>query len=253
MRYITPKNVRRRRRFKRNLIFLIIIAAMIVFTYNILTHLSLIDFQSSGYTIIKEDENPNYSGKGQEAARNKDGYFTTFTTSSDYPKTYKDYKQNGNAPWSDSEYWDGTMSDNGCGITAIATILSGYDQDYTPENLREKYFPLLDNDKISQELSGTFKIKNSDFYYDDVHLSEESITKHLMSGRPVLICVWDKPHQNRWTGASHYMVLLAADGVGKVYVANPNGGKNAYNSSGWYDSGEILPFVAKALYIESYE
>ena len=226
---------------------------MIAITYNVLTNLNLTDFQRSGYAVIKEDENPNYSGKGQQTVHNKDGYFTTFSTAGDYPKTYKDYKQNGKASWSGNEYWDGTMSDNGCGITAIATILSGYGKDYTPEDLREKYFPLLDNDKISQELSNTFKIKNSDFYYDDVHLSEESITKHLMTDRPVLICVWDKPHQNRWTGASHYMVLLAADGAGKVYAANPNGAKNAYNSSGWYDIGEILPFVAKALYIESYE
>ena len=52
---------------------------------------------------------------------------------------------------------------------------------------------------------------------------------------------------------SHYMVLLATDGNEKVYVSNPNGGKNDYKSSGWYDISEITPYVAKALYIEDYE
>jgi len=48
------------------------------------------------------------------------------------------------------------------------------------------------------------------------------------------------------------MVLLAADNSGKVYVSNPNGGKYDSKSSGWYDIKEVSPFIAKAIYIESY-
>lgn len=205
------------------------------------------------YKVIKEDKNENYSGIGQKPVKGKDGYFTEFTTSGDYQKTYKEYKQNGNASWRDKEYWDGTMEDNGCGITAIATILSGYGFDSTPEDLRKKYYPVLDNEKIPVTLANEFKIKNSGFYYDDVHLSEEALTKHLLTNRPVLICVWNKPTSNRWTVGSHYMTLLAADGYGKVYISNPNGAKFAYNSSGWYDFDELSPYIAKALYIESDE
>ena len=58
------------------------------------------------------------------------------------------------------------MSENGCGITALSIILSGYDQKYSPEDLREKYYPVLKYDSLSKELSDTFKIKNTDFYYD---------------------------------------------------------------------------------------
>ena len=76
--------------------------------------------------------------------------------------------------------------------------------------------------------------------------------EHLQTNRPILICVWDKPQKNRWTEKSHYMVLLATDGE-KVYVSNPNGGKNDAKSSGWYTTQEVVPYVAKALYIESYE
>ena len=70
--------------------------------------------------------------------------------------------------------------------------------------------------------------------------------------RPILVCVWNQPHDNRWTTASHYMVLLAADDKDMVYVSNPNGGKNDNKSSGWYKFKEITPYIAKALYIKSY-
>lgn len=204
------------------------------------------------YDVIKQDENKNYSGEGQKKAKNKDGYFTTFTTGEEHKKTYKEYKQNGDASWSENEYWDSTMAESGCGITAISVILSGYGKDFTPEDLRQKYYPVLNGDSISGELANTFGIENSDFYYDDVHLSAESMQAHLRSNRPVLICVWDKPKANRWTTKSHYMVLLASDDGEMVYVSNPNGLKNNEKSSGWYNIQEVAPYVAKALYINKY-
>ena len=83
-------------------------------------------------------------------------------------------------------------------------------------------------------------------------MSNASIIKHLQSNRPIIICVWNNPTDNRWTTASHYMVLLAADDNNMVYVSNPNGLKNDSKSSGWYDINEITPFIAKACYIEDY-
>lgn len=147
----------------------------------------------------------------------------------------------------------GTMEENGCGITALSIILSGYGKNVTPEDLREKYYPVLATEKISTELSSTFGIQNSDFYFDSTHLSKNSIIEHLQSNRPILICVWNQPRENRWTEKSHYMVFLATDGKDKVYVSNPNGGKQDSKSSGWYDIDEVLPYVAKVLYIESYQ
>lgn len=174
------------------------------------------------YPIIKKDNNDNYNGVGQEKIENQDGYFTTFTTEENNKKTYKEYKQNGNYSWSNNEYWSGTMSDNGCGITALSIILSGYNKNYTPENLREKYYPFLSSEKMSKELFEVFGIKNSDFYYDSVHLSKDKLKSHLETNRPILICVWNKPNENRWTTSSHYMVLLATDGKDMVYISNPN-------------------------------
>ena len=140
----------------------------------------------------------------------------------------------------------------GCGITAMSIILSGYGKNYTPEDLRQKYYPVLNGENISKELKSTFGISNTDFFYDDMHLSNEYIEKHLETNRPILICVWNKYEENRWTTSSHYLVLLASDGNGKVYISNPNGLENNSKSSGWYDINEITPYIAKALFIESY-
>lgn len=208
---------------------------------------------SNHYRIIHQNQNKNYAGIGQKEIKNEDGYFTTFTTEKNHQKTYIEYKQNGSASWSEKSYWGGTMRENGCGITALSIILSGYGKTVTPNDLRQKYYPVLNADKISTELSLGFSIQNSDFYFDSVHLSSKSIIDHLQTNRPILICVWNQPHKNRWTEKSHYMVLLATDGNEKVYVSNPNGGKNAAKSSGWYQISEITPYVAKALYVEDYE
>ncbi len=256
------KTNKRKLNKKRIVIFILFIVLIIYLYINFVNNISIfsdisqnLDILnlSSEYKIIKKDTNKDYLGKGQEKVKNKDGYFTTFTTEDNYKKTYIEYKQNGNSSWSDKEYWGGTMAENGCGITVMSIILSGYGKDYTPEDLREMYYPVMDYENFSNELSSTFGIKNSDFYYDSVHLSNESIIEHLQTNRPIVVCVWNNPTDNRWTTASHYMVLLATDGKNMVYVSNPNGLENDSKSSGWYDIDEITPYLAKALYIEDYE
>ena len=238
-----------KKRKKFLLIILIIIG--IIYFKNFYKNNIQVSTQTENYAVIKLDENENYKSIGQKNVESKDGYFTTFTTVDVNEKTYKEYKQNGTSPWANHRYWGGTMEENGCGITAISIILSGYNKNYTPEKLRKKYFPVLKNEKISKELSDTFGIKNTDFYYDSSHLSKDAFVKHLKTNRPILICVWNKPNNNRWTTASHYMALLATD-ENLVYVSNPNGLENSSKSSGWYSFDEILPFVAKALFIENY-
>lgn len=251
------KKTKNRKLNKKKIVFFILL--IIIGTYSVINLLINNNFLNNfnisnimGYRVIKLDNNSNYSGIGQEKVKNKDGYFTTFTTENNYKKTYKEYKQNGNSSWVNNKYWNGSMSENGCGITIMSILLSGYNKNYTPEDLRKKYYPVMDYEKMSNELSKKYGIKNSNFYYDSVHLSNESITKHLQTNRPIIICVWNNPSDNRWTTASHYMILLAADNNNMVYVSNPNGLENDSKSSGWYDINEITPYIAKALYIEDY-
>ena len=245
---------------KRIIIFILIMIVIYLFFnslisndffYNVSEKLNIQSIM--GYGVIKKDINPDYPGVGQEKVNGKDGYFTTFTTENPYKKTYIEYKQNGNSSWSNKEYWGGTMAENGCGITVMSIILSGYGKNYTPEDLRKMYYPVMNYEKLSSELSSTFGIENSDFYYDSEHLSDKSIIEHLQTNSPIIVCVWNNPTDNRWTSASHYMVLLAADNNNMVYVSNPNGLENDSKSSGWYNIDEISPYIAKALYIEDYE
>lgn len=237
---------------KRKLIYLgiLFIFIFISFYYFNKTDLNNSIFQEQDkYQVIKLDKNPSYKGLGQEKVNNTSGYFTTFTTSNN--KVYKEYKQN-DSLWAHFPYWGDTMANAGCGITALAIILSGYNHNESPEDLRNKYYPVLNNTLISYELSYTYKILNSDFYYDSPHLSKNNLMKHLKTNRPILICVWTKNGKNRWTTTSHYMVLLATDDDDLVYISNPNGLENTSKSSGWYHYDEIVPYIAKALYIESY-
>lgn len=204
------------------------------------------------YAPVGKKNNSNYSGIGQEAVKGKDGYFTTFTTVGSHKKTYLEYKQNWTSSWAKNEYWGGTMEENGCGITSMSIILSGYNMDYSPEVLRKKYFPKLNYANLSKELSDNFGIENSDFLYANVYWSEKSLEEHLLTDRPILICLSADNGKNRFTAKSHYMVLLATDGKGKVYISNPNGLEGEANCSGWYDFDYVIPYIAKVMYITSY-
>ncbi len=238
--------MKKHKKKSRPILKLIVLFLIIYGVFNIFNKFSFY------YTTVAQSHNSNYSGTGQETVKNKDGYFTTFTTENTHKKTYIEYKQNWTSSWANNEYWGGTMEENGCGITSLSIILSGYDKDYTPENLRTKYFPVLDYENLPKELSNTFNIENSGFLYANVYFSKEKLEEHLLTNRPVLVCLWSENGNNRWTSKSHYMVLLATDGNGKVYVSNPNGLENSINSSGWYDFDYVTPYIAKALYIEKY-
>ena len=142
------------------------------------------------------------------------------------------------------------MADNGCGITSMAIIGSGYGLQITPEDLRQKYYPHLNGADMEKAIE-KMGIKCTDFYFSSSHISKSYIKEWLRTSRPVLICV-DNSKPNRWTQASHYMVLLDINEVGEVYVSNPNGEDGTLSASGWYSLDEILPYVVKALFIESY-
>ena len=248
-------NNRRRLNSKKKINFKFILFVIIIFilAYIFYTlNYTLINDITYNFTNISKSENSNYDGIGQEIVSGKDGYFTTFTTVEENKKMYKEFKQNGNSSWAKNSYWGGTMEENGCGITSIAIIASGYNKNVTPEDLRKEFYPVLDGNDIGNVLKNYYNIENSDFLYDTSYFSDNYILEHLQTNRPVLVCVWNKPHDNRWTTASHYLVLLACDNDKNVYVSNPNGGKNDSKSSGWYNINEITPFIAKILFIKSY-
>ena len=245
------RKLNRKKKINFKFILLIIIIFILAYIFYTLNY-TLINDITYNFTNISKSENSNYNGIGQEIVSGKDGYFTTFTTVEENKKMYKEFKQNGDSSWAKNSYWGGTMEENGCGITSIAIIASGYNKNVTPEDLRKEFYPVLDGNDIGNVLKNYYNIENSDFLYDTSYFSDNYILEHLQTNRPVLVCVWNKPHNNRWTTASHYLVLLACDNDKNVYVSNPNGGKNDSKSSGWYNINEKTPFIAKILFIESY-
>lgn len=224
---------------KRKILKILIICFSVYIIYSYFSNNIVVD-------NIGKCSNSLYEGTGQVKVKNKDGYSTIFVTKEN--RKFIEYKQNGDASWSQNEYWSGTMEENGCGITALSIILSGYGIEYTPEDLRQKYKPHLNGNDISKALKNDFGIENSYFYYASIYFSKNYIMNKLEEGNIILVCVWDKPN-DVWTKKSHYMVLLASDGEDKIYVSNPNG-TNKENPSGWYETNKILPYIAKALFIE---
>lgn len=186
-----------------------------------LKKINLLEQNYSSNNVIKE---------GQIQIDNKDGYSSTFTTLNlKYQKTYKEFKQNMNSSWSEKSYWGGTMRNNGCGITTMAIVASGYGLDITPEDLRKEYYPHLDADNMKDAFK-KLGIKSSDFYYHNSYLNKKYIVDWLKTNRPVIICVGNEK-DNKWTDKSHYMALLDVNKNGLVYLSNPNGLEGEKNAS----------------------
>lgn len=238
------KSNRKKIKISRLLTLLILIFLIIFISYKTISLL----FTSSNTSNAKETIYTNYELENYIIS--KDGFSTTYTSNGAYSKTYKEFKQNQNTPWANNPYWGGTMSLNGCGITSIAIIASGYGIDITPEDLRNKYYPHLESENMYIALN-ELGITCSNFWFTPIYLNEEYILEWLKSDRPILICV-DNTSKNKWTEASHYMVLLGCNQNNLVYLSNPNGEKSTNTASGWYKLNEILPYTAKALFIESY-
>lgn len=251
------RTIRKKRRIKPiwKLIFFIIVIVIVVQVVKDLTREHKNNTVQTSPKVLMSDNKENLELEekilGQKKIEDADGYTTEFTTlNKNNSKTYKEYKQNGNSSWSQNPYWGGTMEENGCGITSIAIIASGYNLEVTPENLRQQYYPHLDTENISQALQA-LNINCTDFYFHSSYISNKYITEWLETGRPILICV-DNKKENVWTKASHYMVLLDVDKNGLIYVSNPNGEEETEKESGWYEPDEVIPYIVKALFIESY-
>ena len=174
---------------------------------------------------------------------------TTATFDTDGGKRYTEYKQY-DPRWADEKYWGKTMKRKGCGITAMAIVLSGYGKSVTPKDLQEKYYPVMNYENMSKELLENYNIKSSGFHYDNGSLSEEKILKHLKNDKPLIVCAWAENGINRWTKNSHYLTLLAANDENKIYVANPGGSEYGPNKNGWYNASQVVPYLAKVLFVE---
>lgn len=188
-----------------------------------------------------------YQGAGVGKIIGEDGYTTTFSSINN--DIYHEYKQGGKASWANLPYWDNQMWDNGCGITTISIIASRYGKDITPEDLRKQYYPHLKGEDIPKAFQN-LGINCTEFQYGLSYFTKQYVTDYLEKDKPIMVCVINKP-TTKWTTSSHYLALLATDTSKEyIYVSNPNAEDGENDSSGWYITDDILPYIVKAVFIK---
>lgn len=228
-----PKK-RRHKKLKKDTLFLLAVFCITTVLLFIILQGIPKETNASNNTIVK----------GQMRTQGKNGYDTIFCWGE---RKYIEYKQN-KGSWKNLSYWDNTVETDGCGITALSIIASGYGEKVTPKDLRDLYYPHLAGDSIPTALEEDLGIPCSDFIYQSSYFTVEKVGEHLKQDKPILVCVNNRP-DDRWTTASHYLVLLGMDEEQNIYVSNPNGDRGSAKQSDWYKPSEILPYIVKGVWI----
>ncbi len=187
----------------------------------------------SSYILITQPlpTNNTSSGTGNMVSENSlstDGY-TGIYKSGTTGKEFKEYKQNGDAPWAYEAYANGgTIGDSGCCLVADCILCSGYGKDITPIELNSK---------------GAYTVGEGIGYVQYFSSASNSeVINHLKNGGTVMS--WTTNPQ--YAVSQHYMAVIDVSSDGsKVYVSNPN-----YNGpTGWIDANSYLNAMETYLFI----
>lgn len=185
--------------------------------------------------IFKYEENSS----GTNGVVDIDGLeLSTYTNKAG--KTFTEYKQN-EGPWASMPYIDGTIKAQGCSITSLAIMTSGYGYNYTPQQWSSKS-PISMSAKAREYVKGSTLVAIGGEYYANktvASTNKKDIQDHLKTGDVVIIHVLGtkKGYDNPYTSNQHWMVLLDInDTADEVYVSNPYAGK----SNGWANIDEVL-------------
>lgn len=177
---------------------------------------------ANGATIASTTS--NYTGQ-LDTTQTGDGYDATYTSSAGI--TYKLYKQ---GKYNDVKYWDGYISNCGCGPTSIAILASGIkDPNITPVDVAAD-MNMTSGETLKAEME---KLGMScDIIYKE---KAQDITDALKAGKVMLVSVGSQ------TGFpltdSHIMAVVDINSSGKVFVMQPGGSSK---QSGWYDPQELI-------------
>lgn len=175
----------------------------------------------------KEDEDKVQ--KAVETEVNGDGYHQEYTSSAGI--TYKHYKQY-EGSYAGNPYWDGTISNSGCGPTSVAILASGLTNlNYDPGVVAAEM-------NASYGYTGAEPLRNE---MDSLGMSSEIIfsptaeviQENLRNGKVMLVSV---NSNTIFTSISHIMAIVDINESGQVYVCNPG----AATLQGWYDVSEIM-------------
>ena len=163
-----------------------------------------------------------------------DGYFQTYTSSTG--RTYKEYKQY-EGSYKHLYYAGGTIADSGCSITAIATVISGYEDNKTPASFSG---PLANLSECLR--SGGAECSGY----------EAADASRLTSGKPAVVSISGTLVTERGSKyyGGHYIAILDGRNGNEVYVSDP--GANDANCGGWTDVQNIINIVNRGvLYVSN--
>ena len=158
-------------------------------------------------------------------------------------KQYKVYCQS-IGPWASKKYSYGTYASDAAGVTTIATTLSGYGINKTPED--------VNNDGIVNIQTFTSELKNEFSKYglicSDWYTSTDNVIENLKKGNPVIVHISNAKIGNTEYRMGHYAVLLGISDDGKIFFADSAaGGRN----TGYYEKDEIFSGISKWVYISN--
>ena len=161
-----------------------------------------------------------------------------FVYTSGSGRTYNCYLQN-RGPWKSSSYGSRTIAAQGCSITSVATILTGYGYNVNPGTYAggiKGIFSLIQA-KIPTSHAYTYKGVRIDSATPShnggpTEASRKAIINHLLTGKPAIVHVIGpgKGGSNQYAHSEHWMAILeirqSASGY-EVFVDDPN-----YNTAG---------------------
>lgn len=166
-------------------------------------------------------------------------------------KEYKVYLQ-GRGPWASRTFWNATMSSDGCGPTAVATILTGCGIDVTPDEIASQLEALqgiktpggggyYDSWEHKEIIFNNYGIKNSGVV---AGVDYNRVKNHLIEGKPVLLTVGGYYGPRSTSG--HYIAVVGYDELqDKAFLAD-----SVYGCSGWWSLGDLLSTAGHVWYID---
>ena len=178
--------------------------------------------------IFGYNENAYSNGIGTVTISEGDGYTSIYTSS--FGKSYKEFKQNvTDASYANYKYGNGTISSQGCSVTSLAIVLSGYGFDVNPGIWSGGLISV--SGEINSYVGGKlYSLSTSGSTSESI----KNIQNHLRTGNPVIIHVLAK---SSFTNNQHWMALLDISEDGSlVYLSNPN----VYGQNGWVSINTAL-------------
>lgn len=189
---------------------------------------------------LNRDKSPTKLKKPEYKENNEVGSAGILGTAQVGVKQYDIYTQLSPASWSNTKYGDGTIASDGAGITTLATIISGYGWDVTPETIA-KDVQRGEWDLLEEELE-KYNIKS----YIEQGVNKEKIIANLKEGNAVIIDAKGTIGEKNYIG--HYVALLAINDDGQILLAD----SASKNNTGWIDEDKIFSAeILAAIYLEN--